>query len=338
MNRFKYLSLSFSLVILLFLSSCSGGGKTMTIKGTFKNLKQGQLYVFSYSPEWDAFDTIFIDNGSFAFKKEISDTTIVVLQYPNFMQTTVVAIPGKTIKIKGDANNLSRIDISGNEENELLSHFQKEIFGLSPTKKATLAESFIKKHPESYASLVLLQNHFLNQETPDWSKINRLFLLLKRHSPNRNMIHIIENQITPLLKCREGNTLPAFTATTLKKEKIQNSTFQGKWLLITIWSSWSRELYSSVGAARKAAVPYKKKLALLNICLDADTVGCNIEIKRDTLDGYNVCDCQGWASPLVRTFGVRFLPENILVDNTGKILVRNIKEEDLETELKKHIK
>ena len=113
---------------VLLMSACSSDKNTVVIKGQFKNLKQGELYAFSYSPEWDAFDTIRIDDGSFSFRKKVSDTTIVILQYPNFMQTLVVAIPGKTITVKGNANNLSRIKVEGSEENEQLSDFYQSIF------------------------------------------------------------------------------------------------------------------------------------------------------------------------------------------------------------------
>ena len=132
------------------LSSCTNDS-IIHIEGKFKGLKQGQFYAYSYSPEWDAFDTIQVTNGKFSFSKETSDTTIIILQYPNFMETMVVGIPGKTINLKGDARDLNRINISGSEENELLSDFQKEVFKKSEAVRRLKAENFIKKHPDSYA-------------------------------------------------------------------------------------------------------------------------------------------------------------------------------------------
>ena len=338
MRLFKF-SFSFLPALALLLSaSCSGGGKTMVIKGSFKNLKQGQFYAYSYSPEWDAFDTIPVEGGSFEFQHEISDTTIIVLQYPNFMQTPLVAIPGKTVKVKGNANDLARTDVSGNEENELLSQFRKEVFELTPEQKTDYAEKFITEHPGSFAAVVLLYDYFLNKDDLDWNKTDKLFQLIKKNAPNRPLTHLIEGQLKPMLRCKTGNTLPPFTATTLKKEKINNATFKGKWLLVNIWATWERGMCTSVAKARKVSLPYAKKLKLLNICLDADTVSCNLVIQRDSLTGYNVCDCQSWESPLVKAFGVRFIPGNILVDGTGKVVARDIEEENLEEKLRKYIK
>ncbi len=335
----KYTFLHTFIIIASYLlfSACSSGGD-IRIEGKFKSLKQGKFYAYSYSPEWDAFDTIYVNDGKFSFSKNINDTTIVILQYPNFMETMIVGIPGKTIQLKGDARDLTRINLSGSEENELLSDFQKDIYKKTQKEKTKLAEDFINKHPESYASLVVFQKFFLDTENLDFDKIEKYLKLMLKHAPRRIELLAINAQMNALLKCREGKKLPNFKATTLSKENINNTTFKNNWLLVSFWSTWNREYVRPLAIASKEMKQYNGRIKALNICLDTDTTNCLQTARRDSIGDYLVCDQEAWESPLVKSFGIRYMPAFILVDPTGTIVKRNIKEEDIAETLKKYLK
>ena len=228
---------------VLLMSACSSDKNTVVIKGQFKNLKQGELYAFSYSPEWDSFDTIRIDDGSFSFRKKVSDTTIVILQYPNFMQTLVVAIPGKTITVKGNANNLSRIKVEGSEENEQLSDFYQSIFKKDEQAKIAEAKKFVRSHPQSFASLAVVQDLMLNSQELDLKAIDEMYALMLKATPERVQLRSQYAQLYSLLSVRPGKKLPAFSARTLEGKLINNASFHGKWMLISFWSTWGRDFY-----------------------------------------------------------------------------------------------
>lgn len=323
---------------VLLMSACSSDKNTVVIKGQFKNLKQGELYAFSYSPEWDSFDTIRIDDGSFSFRKKVSDTTIVILQYPNFMQTLVVAIPGKTITVKGNANNLSRIKVEGSEENEQLSDFYQSIFKKDEQAKIAEAKKFVRSHPQSFASLAVVQDLMLNSQELDLKAIDEMYALMLKATPERVQLRSQYAQLYSLLSVRPGKKLPAFSARTLEGKLINNASFHGKWMLISFWSTWGRDFYVPMSVTKKAVHSVGDKMQSLGICLDLDTVSCAYQIKNDTLGGYQVCDRKGWDSPLVKAFGVRKVPGNILVDRQGYIVARDIPQEDLKASLEKYVR
>jgi len=324
------------LILLILFSACSSG-EDIRIEGKFKSLKQGQFYAYSYSPEWNTLDTIAVQDGAFSLTRPASDTTIVFLQYPNFMETMIIGIPGKTIKVKGDARDLSRLNISGSEENELLSNFQKDIYKKSLSEKIKKAEDFIKAHPESYASLVVFQKYFLDTEKLDLEKIERYLQLMLKHAPNRTHLLALKARMNALLNCRIGKKLPAFKATTLQNKDISNNTFKGKWTLVSLWSTWGSNTSRPLAIATKEIRKHNYQIEALNICLNTDTVSTMSIIKRDSIDGYNVCDQKAWDSPLVKTFGVRIVPTLILVNKDGVIVERDIKEEDIIDTLKKYL-
>ncbi len=327
----------YTLVLLITLSACSSG-EGIRIEGKFKSLKQGQFYAYSYSPEWNSFDTIAVKDGVFTLTHPASDTTIVILQYPNFMETMIVGIPGKTIKITGDARDLSRLNISGSDENELLSDFQKDIYKKSLSEKVKKAEEFIKTHPESYASLVVFHKYFLDTEKLNLGKIEKYLNLMLKHAPTRTHLLALNAKMNALVNCSVGKKLPTFKATTLQNENISNNTFKGKWTLVCLWSSWGSNTSRPLAIASKEIRKQHYDVEALNICLNTDTVSALSIIKRDSIDGYNVCDQKAWDSPLVKAFGIRMVPTIILVNKKGIIVERDIKEEDIISTLKEYLK
>lgn len=339
MRRLSFIFIS-TLLAGILLSACGGSKSKIRIKGSFKHLGDGQFFAFSHSPEWNAFDTINIKEGNFDFSHPASDTLLVTLQYPNFMQTTVVAIPGKTIKINADANHLIGLKVSGSEENELLTDFRLRNAKATETQKEMEAQKVIEENPSSFASQALLQDYFLNREQIDYKKVEKLLGIMLKATPNRAPLRSLKNQLQPFFKVGKGEKLPRFSAKTIKGQTVNNATFQGKPLLISFWSTWAGEMEYPVCHLRQTLrqTATLSRLSTLNICLDADTVQCQMRVRRDTIPGYTVCDRLTWNSPLVNNFGVRFLPGNILVDKNGKVLERDIKTENLEKTIQKYIK
>lgn len=320
---------------IILLAACGGGHGRVTVKGEFKNLQDGEFYLFSTDPAWGSFDTIHITDGSFEFSHDLEDTVLVVVQYPNFMQMQLVAIPGKTITIKGDANNLLTTRISGSEENELLTDFRRSTVKKSNTEVLRLAEKFIRSHPANFASQVVLEKYFVNVKDMDYTKILSLLSLMRKKVPDRMSLNMLSARLKPLCNTAKGKLLPAFSAVTMDGKKVNNATLKGKNSLITFWSTWSQELMNPVRDSRRILRPYLKDLKIVNISLDADTIQTRMYVKTDSIPGMNVCDCQSWRSPLVRVFGVRYLPSNILLNAQGRIVGRDLEESALLSELKK---
>ena len=326
------------LTLSLLLGGCTGRSRQFTLKGKFNHLKQGQFLVYSHAPQWGSLDTVFVEDGTFSFSHSLSDTMLIQLQYPNFMHTVIVAIPGNTAQIKGDANNLSRLSVTGSEENDLLTDFRHSIIGKNDKEVFKMAEAFCKEHAASFASLAVLQEYFLNADSLRLNTIERLFKIMQKAAPDRTQLNMVRTQLGGLLLCCPGKKLPAFSAVTADGKKISQKDFKEKWTLIQIWSTWSAEFYKPLSQTRHTIKKYSNRLQQLNVCLDIDTLVGKRIARQDSISGYNVYDQKGWDSPLVRTFGVRNLPANLLVDPKGIIVARDIRAEHMEATLKKYLK
>lgn len=324
------------LTVLLVLSACSGGKQGFTLSGKFKGLEQGEFICFSDAPEWGTLDTIRVEGGKFKLVHTLTDTVILTLQYPNFMQTQVVAIPGREASIKGDANNMLSIEVGNDKENKMLNNFRKSVATLKPDERTAVAEQFIKENPQSWAAIAVFRKYFLQAEKPDYAKMAKLLDEMAKNAPNRRALLALGAQMQALLRARVGSSLPRFAATTLKGEQISNSTFKGKPLLITFWSTMVPEFSYPLISQRKLMRRLAPQLGQLNICLDTDTTACRRVLKNDTIGGHNICDLRSFDSPLVAALGLARLPANILVDSIGKIRERDIAVADLEKTLLKY--
>ncbi|MBP5360399.1 MAG: DUF4369 domain-containing protein [Bacteroidaceae bacterium] len=349
-------SLGWGLILVLcFFLSCSGDKQSFTLSGRFKGLEQGEFVCFSSSPEWGTFDTVRVQGGKFSITHPLADTVVLTLQYPNFMQTQLIAIPGEEVTVRGDANNMLAIEVGSDDENETLSLFRKSIADLPSDKRAAVAEQFVAEHPESWAAIAVFQKYILEAEHPDYAKMKKLLDEMQKKCPWRKVLSAMRGEVGALLAYRVGQKLPPFKATTLKGETVSNATFRGKPLLITFWSTMvpeyiyaltvtnrivkSRSWVSRVESPGDILSPLPSGgLPMLNICLDTDTTECRRMLRRDTIAGYNVCDLLTFDSPLVRTLGVRRLPSNILVDASGVIKERDIPIDKLEATLRKYLK
>ena len=251
------------------------------------------------------------------------------------MQMQVVAIPGKNIIIKGDANNLLSTRISGCKENELLTDFRRSILKKNDVEVQRMAEDFIHLQPASYASQAIYEEVFINVKKIDYTKAELLLNLLMKSSPERASLKSLDMRLFPLSKCCKGQKLPVFSAITMQGQKVSNETLRGRWAMISFWSTWGSDFMAFVKQERKLLRPYLGKMQVLNISLDADTIEVMGRIKSDTIIGLNICDRQSWQSPLVHVFGIRYLPSVILVNPQGVIVGRDLDDVEMQTELRK---
>ena len=84
---------------------------------------------------------------------------------------------------------------------------------------------------------------------------------------------------------------------------------------------------------------YGDKLAIVSICLDGSPADCKrAVVDRDSLKWPTVCDGRMWATPLLSKFGVSDLPANVIADNKGRIVARNLSAQKLDEKIEQLLK
>lgn len=322
MNKFSPFILS--LVLTALLAACGPGKDRARFEGKLANITDAEFYAYSEDGSFDGVDTIRIKDGEFTYERKLTAPTLVTLLYPNYTQTYVVLEPGKTVKLQGDAAKISTAQVSGTDDNELLSDFRAENAD-KPERKATLAaQSFVRDHPATLAAVAVFRKYFANVEKPDAATSLALLDALKRAQPKSRAVAYIDNFYRPIFANGVGSVLPQFTAETLDGRKVSNLDYHGKPLAILCVGTWQGEsfpfLREALSRLRGSSTPW----SVLIVSLDVDRSVLRDRFGTDTLGVPVVCDRQAFRSPLVSKLGLHYVPSCMLVDARGRILQRDV--------------
>jgi hypothetical protein len=291
------------------------------MEGRFLHMNQGELYVYSPDGGIDGLDTIKIEAGRFAYEIPCSKPATLVIIFPNYSVQPIFAESGGSVEVKADASHLKEMEVKGTDDNELMTKFRKQIANSSPPDELKYAIQFIKDHPESTVSVYLLNRYLIQTETPDYKQAANLLKILLKEQPGNVTLGRLQRQISGLGTLRVGDKLPNFTAKDVNGKLINNATLANQTIIISTWAAWS---YESLDFQRALNDAVKAgKIAALGISVDANPKEVRQALKNDDITFPNVCDGKMLSTPLLKTFGLTTVPDNIVVRN-GKIIERGI--------------
>nr|WP_315274551.1 DUF4369 domain-containing protein [Prevotella histicola] len=309
------------LLLVLILISCGTRSGHFKMEGRFLHMNQGELYVYSPDGGIDGLDTIKIEAGRFAYEIPCSKPATLVIIFPNYSVQPIFAESGGSVEVKADASHLKEMEVKGTDDNELMTKFRKQIANSSPPDELKYAIQFIKDHPESTVCVYLLNRYLIQTETPDYKQAANLLKILLKEQPGNVTLGRLQRQISGLGTLKVGDKLPNFTAKDINGKLINNATLANQTIIISTWAAWS---YESLDFQRALNDAVKAgKIAALGISVDANPKEVRQALKNDDITFPNVCDGKMLSTPLLKTFGLTTVPDNIVVRN-GKIIERGI--------------
>lgn len=328
----------FFITLTLVLVSCETNSGYFKIDGRFLNLNQGEFYVYSPDGVISGIDTIKVDGGRFTFEIPCGNKGTLMLIFPNYSEQPVFAEPGKTVDVKADASHLKEMEVKGTKENKLMTDFRKQIADAAPPEIQKYASQFIKDHPESLVSMYILRRYFVQGNNPDPTEASALADIMMKEQPDNIRLKRLRSDINRIRTSARGCTMPAFAGTDLNGRLVRNKDIHGKVAVIYTWSTWNYESQRMMREIKTLKSEAGNRLAVIGISLDASAEDCKRFIRRDSLQWSNICEEELFESPVIRKLGMQTVPDNIIVDQQGKIVAHGLSTEDLKTQIKYLIK
>ena len=151
----------------------------------------------------------------------------------------------------------------------------------------------------------------------------------------------IGEQIKRLQKVAVGAIAPDFTQNTPDNLPVKLSSLRGQYVLIDFWASWCGPCRQENPNLVKAFNTYKDKgFTILSVSLDQEN-GREAWVKaiqKDNLTWTHVSDLKFWNNAVAQEYGVHAVPQNFLLDPSGKIVAINLRGEELQSTLDKLLK
>ncbi|TWT52073.1 Thiol-disulfide oxidoreductase ResA [Thalassoglobus neptunius] len=134
-----------------------------------------------------------------------------------------------------------------------------------------------------------------------------------------------------------GNEIEV-AGTTLDGSKFNIDQYKGKVVLVDFWATWCGPCIGELPNVKEMYEAYHDKgFEVVGISLDNDREALVEFVKDNDLNWVTLFEeapeLQGWDNPIARYYGISGIPTVILVDQSGKVVNLNARDEVLRTEL-----
>ena len=230
-----------------------------------------------------------------------------------------------------------KYEIAYQNEDEALMEQIVEDYNKVEEKQNSYISMFISKNNNNFVSSYILYNNHLNYELNELEDFVNNFNI----SQENEFTTLLNDYITKLRLVSIGQPYVDFTQETPEGDLLSVSELVGKskLLLIDFWASWCgpcRAENPNVLAVYKDY--HEKGFDVLGVSLDMKKENWIRAIEADGLIWHNISDLKYWNNEAAKTYAISSIPSNVLLDENGIIIAKNLRGEDLRKKVEEILK
>ena len=202
---------------------------------------------------------------------------------------------------------------------------------LEASKKAVMRK-YLVENPGTPIGMYVLNQVAGYELNPD--DVEPLFNSLARSVRKYPSAKEFEHRMDLAKKLAVGQPAVDFVQKDLQGNPVSLASFRGKYVLVDFWASWCNPCRNENPNVVEAYHRFKDKgFTVLGVSFDERKDKWQQAIDQDNLDWTHVSDLKGWNNAVGKLYGIRAIPQNLLIDPKGTIIARNLRGGDLSRKL-----
>lgn len=306
-------------------------------------------------------DSTQLVNGEGVLKGSVKIPEAYYLEVASIHDNFLLFVENSIIAVEGIADSLQKAKVTGSKVQDEFSEFQTklnvaekridDIFKDADKAKESgkiaeadslrnlgqkavtdffdIQKSYVKANPSSFISPYILGQVYYGMEADE---IDQYLNGFDEKLDSVKIVKTLKARVIKLKKVAVGQVAPDFTMATVDGTPVKLSDLYSKnrYTLIDFWASWCGPCRGENPNVVAVYNDYKTKgLGILGVSLDAKKEDWQKAIADDKLAWIQVSDLKGWQNEAAVLYAVNSIPSNLLVDKTGKIIAKNLREEKL---------
>ncbi|UBZ06369.1 AhpC/TSA family protein [Salegentibacter mishustinae] len=301
-----------------------------SLTGKTSNIEDGTYLYLKNLVTAELIDSAKVENNTFVVKtileKSLVYSMIFTKDKKNFKE---LWIEGHKMTLDASNTSFKEAIVKGSKSQDLSKKIRSEVHANiidSPNDTIKNREiKFIKNYPNSLVSAYLLNgNRRMSQQ-----EMKELFSTLSTDVRNSDLGEKIENFLEKEMP-EKGEKFIDFQVPNEKNKPLKISELTGKFTLIQFWSSTCEGSRKMNKMLKKVYDKYHSHgLNIINISKDSSKANWIKAIKKDDLSWTQLSNLKGWNGEVFKAYGISSTPSNILIDDNGIIIGKNLTTKEL---------
>nr|WP_299066837.1 AhpC/TSA family protein [uncultured Allomuricauda sp.] len=303
-----------------------------SLLGKTNGIENGTVLFLKNQDTKETVDSTVVYENRFLFNTKLPKSPIrFFLHDKNFSNKCYLWLENNSMTFDASKSDFKNAIVKGSESEILQKKLYAILDTISRPSWLKYEMDFVKNNPSSIVSARLLS---LYSTTIGKEKTKKLFEQFSVENKTSEYGQKIARYIKLNKNPKIGDNYVDFEMTDQKGNINKLSNYDGKIVLLEFWASWCTPCRQENPNLVKTYENFKQKgFEVFAVSIDNDKSSWLKAIEKDNLNWKHVSDLNGNGNSAGLIYGVNGIPDNFLIDTSGKIIARNLRGEKLNEKL-----